>query len=60
MNRLITFLKEVKNELSKVSWPSRRQLTVYTGVVLGLCLFFAIYLGGIDLVLTWAVGRFVN
>lgn len=60
MNRLVTFLKEVRNELGKVSWPSRRQLTVYTGIVLGLCLFFAIYLGGIDMFLTWVVGRFVQ
>jgi preprotein translocase subunit SecE len=60
MNRVITFLKEVRNELGKVSWPTRRQLLVYTGVVLGLCLLFGVYLGGIDLLLTWIVGRFVN
>ncbi len=60
MNRVITFLKEVRNELGKVSWPTRRQLLAYTGVVLGLCIFFGVYLGGIDLLLTWIVGRFVN
>lgn len=60
MTRLITFLKEVRSELGKVTWPSRRQLTLYTGVVLGLCLFFAIYLGGIDQLLTWVVGKFIE
>lgn len=30
---LIKFLKEVKLEMGKVSWPDRRELAVYTGVV---------------------------
>jgi preprotein translocase subunit SecE len=60
MNRLITFLKEVRVELSKVSWPTRRQLMVYTGVVLGLCLFFALYLGGLDTVFAWILNHIVG
>ncbi|HXK37342.1 MAG TPA: preprotein translocase subunit SecE [Candidatus Paceibacterota bacterium] len=60
MNRIITFLGEVKAELSKVSWPSRQQLLRFTGVVLGICLFFAIFLGGIDAVLTWVVALVVR
>ena len=60
MNRIITFLGEVKAELSKVSWPTRQQLLRYTGVVLGICLFFAIFLGGIDSVLTWLVALVVG
>lgn len=59
MERVITFLKEVRAELAKVSWPTRTQLLRYTGVVLGLCLFFAIFLGGIDSGLTWLIGHFV-
>jgi preprotein translocase subunit SecE len=60
MNRLVTFLKEVRTELGKVSWPSRGQLARYTGVVVGISLFFALYLGGIDALLGWAIGRVVN
>ena len=29
----LTFLKEVKYEMGKVSWSDRRELAVYTGVV---------------------------
>jgi len=48
MNTVVTFLREVRVELGKVSWPSRQQLIAYTVVVLGLSLFVAIYLGGLD------------
>lgn len=30
---LFKFLSEVKVEMGKVSWPDRRELAVYTGVV---------------------------
>ncbi len=53
MNKVLTFLREVRAELGKVSWPTRRQLLVYTGVVIGLSLFFAVYLGGLDALFAW-------
>ena len=34
LNRLMRFFREVVSELTKVIWPSRRELVVYTGVVL--------------------------
>lgn len=60
MNSITTFLREVRVELGKVSWPSRQQMTLYTAVVLGLCLFFAIYLGGLDSFFSWLLSRFVQ
>ena len=60
MNRIITFLSEVKAELGKVSWPTRKQLFRYTGIVLAICLFFAVFLGGIDAILTWVIGFVVR
>ena len=58
MQRLITFLKEVRAELTKVVWPTRSQLIRYTGVVIGISLFFALYLGGVDALLSWIIGTF--
>jgi preprotein translocase subunit SecE len=58
MQRLITFLKEVRAELAKVVWPTRSQLIRYTGVVIGISLFFALYLGGVDALLSWIIGTF--
>ena len=40
--------KGVKQELSKVVWPTKNELVSYTGVVLAACGFFAIALWAID------------
>lgn len=29
----VQFLKEVRNELNKVSWPTKKEMFSYTGVV---------------------------
>jgi preprotein translocase subunit SecE len=59
MDKVISFLKDVKIELSKVSWPTRDQLIRYTLIVLGLSFFIALFLGGIDWILQWALNKFV-
>ena len=48
MNKIITFLREVRVELAKVSWPTRSQTVVYTLVVIGISLFMAAFLGLLD------------
>ena len=49
MSNLLAFLRDVRVELAKVSWPSRRQTAVYTLTVIGITFFVAIYLGLVDL-----------
>lgn len=49
--RLAKFLREVKVELKKVSWPSRREISGSTGVVIVTVLIVAIYLGIVDNIL---------
>ena len=48
MNKLVSFLVEVKTELSKVSWPSREELIGSTTIVCILVAVFAVILGGMD------------
>ncbi len=60
MNRIVQFLREVRAELRKVTWPTRRQMVIYTGVVVGLCLAMALFLGGIDAIGAWLVSRLVG
>ncbi len=45
------FLYEVKVELKKVSWPSRREITGSTGVVIMTVIIVAAYLGIVDSIL---------
>jgi len=48
MSKLVQFLKEVRVELAKVSWPTRNQTVLYTLVVIGISLFMAAFLGLLD------------
>ncbi len=42
------YWKGVKLEMSKVIWPTRKELGVYTGVVIVTCAAFALAFWGID------------
>jgi preprotein translocase subunit SecE len=53
--RLIRFLKEVISELRKVIWPSRRELVVYTAVVLVFVSFMVAVVALLDMGLGKAV-----
>ena len=45
------FLKEVKSEMSKVTWPTREELTSSTGVVIVTSLAFAVFIVLVDFIL---------
>ncbi len=49
MNSLITYLKNARAELMKVSWPSRALTTKYTVEVLIVSAFIALFLFLVDL-----------
>jgi preprotein translocase subunit SecE len=44
----VKFFKEVKSELKKVTWPSRKTLISYTVVVLVTCFIIGVILGVAD------------
>ena len=49
------FLREVRQELNKVAWPSRRELALYTLVVLVSVVVLTSYVFGLDFVIARAV-----
>jgi preprotein translocase subunit SecE len=49
------FLSEVRNEMSRVTWPSRKEVYATTLVVILTSAFFGLYLFGVDLLLEAAV-----
>ena len=57
-----TFLAEVRNELKRVTWPSRKEVYATTFVVILTSIFFGLYLFGLDFVLNsfvqWIFKRF--
>jgi len=58
--RVGLFYRQVTNELTKVVWPTRKQLTTYTAVVLVFVSFIIAVVSLLDLVLTkivfWVFG----
>ena len=50
--KAINFLKEVKAELSKVSWSTREELIGSTMVVIVITFISAVFIGLIDLLLS--------
>ena len=57
IERARLFLSEVRNELKRVTWPSQKEVYATTVVVILTSVFFGVYLWGLDLALSWAVGR---
>ena len=60
MGKLIQFLKEVKVELLKVTWPKRDELVGSTAVVLVLSVILAVYLWAIDFIISHALLFFLT
>lgn len=59
MNKLFTFLVEAKVELSRVNWPTRKQIIRYTVLVIAISLVVALFLGSLDFVFSSLVERFL-
>jgi preprotein translocase subunit SecE len=56
--RAVQFLREVKTELKKVTWPTRKQTMGSTLVVIVLVMIISVFLGIVDMGLSTLV-RFV-
>ena len=58
--RIRKYLREVWNELKKVSWPQRKEIVASTVVVI-LCTFIvAFFLGIVDVVLQKLLGYLIK
>ncbi len=49
---MLRFVSEVKNELEKVTWPTRAETIRLTAIVIGISIAVGVYLGGLDLLFT--------
>ena len=55
--RFPQFLKDVRSELKKVTWPSRTEVTSTTIVVIAATIFFGFYLFFMDIIFSWAINQ---
>jgi preprotein translocase subunit SecE len=53
--RLTNFLKDVKAEIKKVTWPARHEVYSTTLVVIIATVFFGFYLFFMDVIFSWVI-----
>lgn len=56
----ITFVKQTRDELFKVKWPTRDEVIRLTGVVILISAVVGIFLGGLDLFFTALVQKLIT
>lgn len=59
MQKVLTFLSEAKVELSRVNWPTQKQIIRYTVLVIAVSLLMAVFLGGLDYFFSYLVETFL-
>ncbi|PJE59864.1 MAG: preprotein translocase subunit SecE [Candidatus Portnoybacteria bacterium CG10_big_fil_rev_8_21_14_0_10_44_7] len=53
------FIREAKSELKKVTWPTKKDTTRYTLIVIGVSLGVALFLGLCDFIFSWLLNKFI-
>jgi len=58
-NKIVNYFKESKDELKKVAWPTRKETTKYTILVIAISLAVAAFLGALDYIFTMGFEKFI-
>ena len=58
LEKVRSFLREVRVELEKVTWPGRKEVQAATLVIIALVLLLAVFIGGVDFVVSRVLGLF--
>jgi preprotein translocase subunit SecE len=56
----VTFLKQVRSEASKITWPSRRETAISTAMVLVMVVFAALFFFASDQLIGWLIRIVLN
>ncbi len=55
-----TFFQQVRTEVAKVTWPTRRETLITTLMVFIMVILAAIFFFAVDQLLGWGVGALLN
>lgn len=58
LKQIPQFLREVRTEMEKVSWPGRDEVRAATIVIIVLVIVLAMFIGGVDFVVSRVLGLF--
>lgn len=59
MNKLLKYLREAKQELQKVQWPTQKQTMRYALAVVVISIILAIYFGALDYLLNIGLQKLI-
>lgn len=60
INRVTTYIKESIVELKKVTWPTKKETTNYTLLVIGISLGIAFFVGIVDYILALGMEKLIK
>ena len=58
LEKLQRFLREVRAEMEKVTWPGRQEVQAATLVIIALVMLLAAFIGGVDFLVSRLLGLF--
>ena len=58
-NKIVRYFYEAKEELEKVTWPSRKETIMATLLVIGVSVGTAVFLGALDFGLSKALAALI-
>ena len=58
--KMFEFIRESREELKKVAWPEKDEVSNFTIVVIVTLIFVSVFLGFVDFVLNKIIGLLVN
>lgn len=59
MNKIFSFIKESKEELQKVAWPSKQKTINYTITVIAVSIVVSLFLGILDMIFSLVMEKFI-
>jgi preprotein translocase SecE subunit len=60
MTQLIKYLRATIAELRQVAWPTRREATLYTILVIAISTVIALYVGAFDYLFSQGINMLIN
>ena len=57
--RIATWLRELRSELKKISWPTFKKVLKQLGVVFAVVVFFLVVIFAFDALFAWLLGLLV-
>ena len=60
ISKITNYIRDSITELKKVTWPTKKQTTEYTLLVIGISLVLAVFIGIVDYILTLGVEQIIK